>query len=204
MNLADGGKINVLPVPEAGELGKGGAMAQVRAAVKFGAGRLLTGARTRDGQAIRASLSLVDATRNRILWGAESDAGNMPLPKLAASLAGGVSRALGVAPRKLYDQYFYVTGSPAMAASPELIEALGALRRCYAPLAATERLVAAFPGEADAYLLRAAALHYEAWYFDASTPKRRAGEAGLAVLERMDPGNPWIEMFRADFFARDG
>ncbi len=199
VSLARAKNMTILPVPEAGGPGKGGSPEAVRAALVLRAGRLLTGALTRDGEALQASLSLLDTQANRILWGTTKPGKSGDLGALAYTMAREAATELGgVFPRQ-YDPDPLVTCSPAMAASLILSEAIGAQKRNDLPafLASTARLVEAFPNEPEALVLRAYALDDDAWNSPPSSPKRKAFEESLQAIERVDPKNPWKEFLRA-------
>ena len=199
VNLAEIKELRVLPVPEVGEVGSSGALDRARAAQELGAGLLLTGAITRDGDVVHASLKMLDTVENRILWGTSKEAGEGDLASLAASLAREGADKLGFgSTRKLYDAPMNVTGSPAMHDSPELVETLGALRRfeLEASLAASERLARAFPDELDAQVLRAEALG-RATFFNPNPAVMEPFHEHLRKLERLDPSSPYAEFFRS-------
>ena len=205
VNLSRAKGLSVLPVPEAVELETRGSLPRARAAAGAGAGRLLTGALTRDGAILRASLSLVDTARNRVVWGTHKDMADGSLPSLAATLAAEVAAELGVAAPRQYEWFMYHTGTPAMAASPHFSQALAAFRRLdNSALEPTRALVEAFPDEPQARVLRALALFAAAWEYQASSPLRGEFEEGLAALDRVDPNSPWDDHFRALFLSRDG
>src|SRR5207249_11447472 len=106
--------------------------------------------------------SLVDTAQGRIVWGVQKRSSDLELPILAESVARDVQVELGAAAPKLYEHFMYLTGTPAMSASPDFGVALGALLRHEDanPLAATKRLVDAYPNEPDAWVLRLVAMSY--------------------------------------------
>ena len=205
VNLVQIETIQVLPVPDAGELGVGGTMARSRAAMEMGAGWLLTGALTREADTIRVSLNLVDPSANRILWGTDRTAKGDELMHLASDFAWDVAAQLGAARPKLYDHFENVTRDPKLAASPLYLEALAAARRVdpEAALEATEQLLETFPDQPDVHVLRTWAVGRLAWRKVAgsqrspTSPEIKRFEAALADLARVDPTNPWAEVFRA-------
>jgi tetratricopeptide (TPR) repeat protein/predicted Ser/Thr protein kinase len=199
--------LGVLPVPEAGELGQGGTLDRSRRALAAGAGRMLTGALTISGDTVHATLNLVDTRRNHLISGFNREIGGRSFTPLAIALAGEVATALGGRPPKSYEYFLYLTGTPAMAASPDFGAALGALRRLDAPvaLAATRRLLDAFPNEPDAHVLRATAVFYEADdHGVAGSPIWKTYDETLSALERIDPRSPWLSFFQAYSIARRG
>lgn len=199
VHLAQARGVHVLPVPAAGELWNPGTLGKARAAFLAGAGRLVVGALTREGDSLRASVSLIDTRANRVLWGAARAASGGDLSLLASALAVPLASQLGSQPAKRYDYFMYVTGPPQMAGSLEMMEAMGAVRRYELPrsLEATRRLIERFPREPDAHVLRGAALLIDiaARGPDSSRVTAIAGE--LATLHRLAPGNPWYDVARA-------
>jgi tetratricopeptide (TPR) repeat protein/predicted Ser/Thr protein kinase len=204
--LAQEKELTLLPVPGTGEAIGGSVLDRAPAARDLGAGHLVSGALTRAGPSVHASLSLVDTRKNRIVWGAQKDAGGDALPDLAASLAREIAAHLGVRPARRYEHPLSVTGSPEMASSSDFTEAIAALRGEDTPaaLAATARLIAAFPAVPEARVLRVRALGNAANNMHPSSPERKALDAELAVLGRLDPESPWPEFYRAYFAMVDG
>jgi tetratricopeptide (TPR) repeat protein len=195
VNLAQSKNLTVLPVAGDSDLGRAGPLQRAAAAARLGAGRLLTASLTRQGGSIHASLNLVDTGRNRILWGAQQEGDNGSLSRLAASVSAALASELGAVPRRRYEYPLNMTGSPAMASSPDTAEAVGALRRYQneRALDLTERLVKEFPREPDALALRAYALFHASTASGVSFVYSQAGrnllEQSLAALEHVDPGN---------------
>ncbi|HYV84351.1 MAG TPA: protein kinase [Patescibacteria group bacterium] len=206
MNLAQAEGLHVLPVPSDDELHKGAGLTRASLAREFGAGRLLTGALTRDGSGLFASVSLVDAGQNRVIWGEERKSGDEPLPALAAAFAKEIAVKLGITPAKRYDHLLYPTVNAKLAAAADYSESVGALRRMdvQPSLASTERLVAAFPDDPEAHALRVFALAIAAQGRGPSAPERQAYERECDVLNRLDPGSPVVEFFSIGFVAEDG
>jgi serine/threonine protein kinase/Flp pilus assembly protein TadD len=204
VEIARAAPLTVLRVPEAAEVNPSGGRAGVKAALDAGAGRLVSGALTREGSTLHASLSLLDTTRNRVIWGLRKEAGGDSLSSLASSLASELTAQLGVARPSQYDHFAYSTRSPALADSPDWIEAASAIRRFDPPAAmeATARLLEAFPAEPDARVLRANALLFDAWGIPEDTPQFDRFEASLTAIDEVDPDNPWDDVFRA--FAGKG
>jgi tetratricopeptide (TPR) repeat protein len=196
VNLAQAAELRVLPVPSPEEFEGPVTAAEAR---RHGAGLLLGGALTRSAETIHASLSLVDTTQNRILWGAQQDAPEGDLAKLAAALAREGLEKLGLgAERVLYDRPQNLTGGPAMAASAELAQTIGALRRYQLVEArdASRELVEAFPEELDAQILRAATLSQ--MYFSAPVDRSREElDRQLTILKRRAPDSPYTTLFEA-------
>ncbi|MCZ6670213.1 MAG: protein kinase [Acidobacteria bacterium] len=198
VNLAQFKGIHVLPVPETALRPDRPGTDPGATARQAGAGRLLTGALTRDGDNVQASLSLLDTQANRILWGTQVEEKEGNLTALAASLAGQVAEILGAASPRLYDSTANLTGGPEMAASTDLSRALGALKRnqIEASLEATRDLIEQFPDELDAQALRAKALYFH-WQQDFSPANLTTLEKSLTTLKRIDPENPYFALFQA-------
>ncbi len=198
-NLAPATELTVLPVP-----GKAPAEAQ-RAALDQGAGRLLTGALTRQGDTVTVTLSLVDVRANRVLWGDEKQEDSDRLSSLATTLARVVVNQLGVQMPTLHIHFEELTTNSRLLGSQLYLEALAAVRReeVEAALATTERLVAAMPREPEAHVLRTWALFSDAWAQAPTSPARHRYERQLANLVRVDPGTPWDDIFQAKFLSTD-
>jgi len=98
IELATSRALKVLPVPEAEPTQKADPTGMARAALAAGAGRLLTGALTREGKILHASLSLVDTRENRILWGTRKDGDDEHMPDMATSLAREISSSPDFSP----------------------------------------------------------------------------------------------------------
>ncbi|MFQ5701980.1 MAG: protein kinase [Acidobacteriota bacterium] len=194
VDLAQAPNLHLLPVPDPAPVGDTAILAAAR---EGAAGRLLTGALTREGSVVHASLTLIDVAGNRILGGVREDAQDADLARLSSTLARRVGMKLGAVFPRLYDVPWRLTGGPRMAASPELAEALDAYRRTdiRAAVADTRRLIEAFPTEVDALVLGAFALE-NAWDADPSAQNRQALEKALDLLARADPDNPYVEKVR--------
>ncbi len=91
-NLAKTRELKVLPIGRDGELTDEAAFGLAR---RGGAGRLLTGSLLREGEAVQASLSLMDVAENRILWGTERGEPQGDVSSLATVLAKEVAVQLG-------------------------------------------------------------------------------------------------------------
>ena len=198
IHLARIGGLRVLPVP-AGPLKGGGNPPDVyHASLGAGAARLLTGSVTRRDRALFASLSLVDTSSNRILWGAQKDSAEGDLPSLASHLAREAAVAMGATLPRQYESIGNLTGGPAMSKSPLTSESIGAflVDDAASMLDATGRLVESFPDEPDAWTLRAYAL-VNRWHSDPSPSNTKAVEDCLAAIERLDGKSPYPPGFRA-------
>ncbi len=204
VNLAQRKGVRVMPVPSSAELPGAATIGPARAAFLSGASRLIVGALTRDGDSLRASVSLIDTQANQVLWGEQRAGSGGDLSMLAASLALGIADRLGAQPARRYDYVLYVSGPPEMANSPEMAEALGAVRRYELPqsLEATQRLVERFPREPEAHLLRAVALWIDLVAAGPDSARSQAMASELVVLHRLDRRNPWNEVGRAVLLPR--
>lgn len=205
VNLALGSDLKVLPVPRASELPSGASDAAAELAKKKHAGRLITGAVTRAGDRVTASLSLIDPLEGRLLWGTSLDARDGDLPGLAASLVRQLALQLGASFPKLYEYISNVVGSAAVAARPELAQALTSLRmgQIERALSASQTLIELFPNDADTRFLRAQALLL-AWDADPSQAQMDALNEGLAQLDRVDPQNPYTTFYRGYLLQGEG
>ena len=199
VNLAQARGVRVMPVPSAGELISPGILGKARAALLAGADRLVVGALTREGDSLRAGVSLIDTQANQVIWGTERTASGGDLSLLASSLALQIAERLGAPAVRRYEYFLYVTGPPGMATSPELAEALGSVRRYELPqsLESTRRLIERFPREPDAHVLRGAALLIDIVARGPDSSRSRAIAGELATLHRLDPRNPWYDAARA-------
>ena len=205
VNLAQTRGVNVMPVPAAGEAEAARTSDRTQAALRAGAGRLVLGALTREGDSLRASVSLIDTRAKRVLWGEQRTASGGDLSILASALALSLASRLGEQPARRYEYFMYVTGPPQMASSLELTEAMGAVRRYELPqcLEATHRLIDRFPREPDAHVLRVAALLIDIVARGPDSARAGAIAVELDALHRLDPGNPWHDVARA-MLARPG
>ena len=205
VNLAQGKGVNVLAVPEAAELGGGGAQNRARAARDLGAGRLLSGTLIREGDSVKAILSLVDATQNRVVWGTQEKATSGDLFYMASSLARAVAAELGATWGQLYDSPLNLTGGPSMTVSSDWIQALGALKHgdLESALEATERVVSDFPDELATWVIRATVLG-NSWQIDRTAKKKKAYEKTLTTIKHLDPKSPYKKFFQTADFLLEG
>ncbi len=166
----------------------------------------VTGRLVREGTDIQASVALSDMRTNRELWATVMRRPDRELSGLTSALARELARALHATPPPLYDYYVYSQTSQALASSPIASEALAAVRRfdTEVAVAATERLVQAFPREPEARVLRAWALMHEGWEEGVRAPTRRLFEASLDSVRALDPRNPWPDVFTSVVRSRDG
>jgi tetratricopeptide (TPR) repeat protein/TolB-like protein len=199
VHLAQARGVHVLPVPAAGELWNAGALGKTRAAFLAGAGRLVIGALTREGDSLRANVSLIDTRANRVLWGEARSASGGDLSLLASVLAVPLANQLGASSTRRYEYFMYESGPPQLAGSLEMTEAMGAVRRYELPksLEATQRLVERFPREPDAHVLRGVALLIDIVARGPDPARSAAIAEELGALHRLDSANPWYDVARA-------
>jgi serine/threonine protein kinase/tetratricopeptide (TPR) repeat protein len=203
VNLAQVSGLTVPPVPPASAVDLDGSEALSRSVRSYGARNVLSGALDRKDNVILVSVSLVDVDRNRVVWGGHVTGTEDDLSLLAASLAMDAAASLGLTTPRRYDYFRNWIGGEVMATSPELSEMQGAFEssNIARAIAVSERLVATFPGEPDAHALRALALAFDPIGND--RPRRRAAEASVRALERLDPGNPFPAVLRAHIARND-
>lgn len=205
VNLATVPELRVLPVPATTELGGRGATERADTAVAAGAGRLVMGTITRNPDGVHVSITLVDATQNRILWGVQRDARGADDMALASTLAHELASQLGQEMPRQVDHVLNLTGGPAMAIAPETAAALDALRRgeVAAGLSATERLLARFPSEPAAVALRTHALLLQ-WDAARSPETFRSFSDSLVALEKTNLASAYAEFYRAYVLYGEG
>ncbi len=192
--------LSVLPVPGAGELEGASVMEIVGSARTLGAGYVLQGSLTRESVSARATLSLVDTRKKRIVWGTEAGVMDGELSAMVTLLAGTIAERLGAAPETRYDHFLYSAKNSEMARSVEMAEVRQAIRaHDFEPaLAASARLIERFPAEPDARALRAAAF-VEAKYASLTAtqrPDKSDFDANLNALRQLDPHSPWLDVFQ--------
>jgi serine/threonine protein kinase/tetratricopeptide (TPR) repeat protein len=157
--LAETKTLRVLPVRGAGPLVLGSDSVS-RMIDDEGIDFLVTGSLVQEDSTLTVSVTLVDATSNRVVWGKRGKIPPADLPYFAVDTSGQLTRALGAPRRSAYEYCRYVSGSEAMAEWPDLPETISALRRhdYRAALQLTERLIEDFPDEPDAHVMRVVAL----------------------------------------------
>ncbi len=197
INLAQASAVEVLPVPVPGELPETSGGWRNRAAQELGAGILLTGSLMRDGQSIKATVSAIDTKRNRVICGIQEAADDGDLARVALNAANDLVAGLGLSRPKLYEYFRYCSWTPAMAAFPGLPETVVALRKHDVPagLAATKRLIEAFPRVYEARAMRLIAL-VDANNIGLGENEQTAGDE-LAVIAEIDPKAPIVDLFTA-------
>jgi TolB-like protein len=95
VNLAPAKDYRILPVPALSALEGSGPDARAKNALRGGAARLIVGTLTREAHNLHASLTLVDATQNRIIWGTQREGNEDEVLLLAADLAHDVATQIG-------------------------------------------------------------------------------------------------------------
>jgi len=199
MNLAQAKGVSVLAVPGDSDLAGPTTGPRAGRAARSGAGRLVTGAVTRDGHRVRVQLSLVDVPRDRILWGLEKVSEEGDFAELATQYAKEIASQMGAQIGRKYDYFRYVSGSPAMAQSPDLAAAIGFNRRhdFGRALELTTQLVERFPLELDAHVMRLVAL-VDAFGAHQTKADLDNIEKELVELNRLDPNNPYVPIQREE------
>lgn len=196
INLALDATLKVLPVPDGNELPPSSLRSEY--ALSRGAGKLLTGSVARNAGELTASLSLVDATENRIVWGATERSRGTDYTSLAVTLVQRLGKHLGSDFPQMYDYITNLTGGPSMAVAPITAAVIAALRdgNIDSAVSKSEALVAQYPEEADALALRAHALLLR-WDAQQSNDNRRRLEEALDALRRIDSKSPYVSFYRA-------
>ena len=151
---ARGLRVLAVPAATAAATATGG---PARRAITSGADRLVTGALTRSGAALEIRLTLLDAAENRVVWGTSRRQTETDLPVLADVLAKELTAALGTTLPVVYEDPENLTGAPDIAAAPDALLALAAMKRYELRAAgeAARRLVQRFPDRREALALRA-------------------------------------------------
>lgn len=159
VELALVGGLEVLPVPATAKADAEDAPERARA---LGAGRLLLGTIEVEAEHVKAALSLLDVSRNRLLWGASREGAPPDIPSLASGLARDAMRGLAIEPRQLFDLLENMpVEDPKLAASPDWIRAI-TISTSNMPATgevgeALARLARDFPREPLVFALRARA-----------------------------------------------
>lgn len=171
-------------------------MERASLAIEHGAGRMVTGAVTRDGDRLEASVSVIDTGENHILWGTRDSGGDVS--SLAFTVSRDIATQLGASIPKLYDYVANLTGGEAMARAADTGSALAAIRTGDIPraLEATARLDTQFPDDLAAQALRTQALVL-AWDADPSAANLAVLNDEVARLETLEPHNPYAAFYRA-------
>jgi eukaryotic-like serine/threonine-protein kinase len=204
VHLAQAANLRVLPVPDPASLLRR-AEDPAQAALVRGAGRVLAGSVALDEGRVETSLQLLDARRNRILWGARRVGPSWDLQTLARGLASEAALALGASFPRRYDDPLQFTGPPEAAGSLDLIRALAALKLSDFREAfdATENLVRLWPDDFQFRVLRAFAM-VMGRVADPSLASREEVEEALGEIARRDPAAPYVSVFRAALLLDEG
>ena len=206
VKLAQATNLQVLPVPLAAEFEDSGLRERALASVELGAGRLLMGALTREGDIVRASLSLVDAGANRILWGTEQEATENELRFLVSNLSRDLALEMNAVMPKLYDYPWNITSNPELARSPLYLEVLTAVRNWGWSTVVPEagRLVETFPDDPDALVLSLEVFAIVGYMEQKDEETRERANELLADLIRLDPKAPWEALYGGAILEWDG
>ncbi|HET7224449.1 MAG TPA: hypothetical protein VFK69_01950, partial [Candidatus Eisenbacteria bacterium] len=180
--------------------------AALRDARVRGAQWLVSGRLVRTGEFVRVSLDLTDVRNGKLQWSDVAQGLDTELSGMASRLAARVAGALHARTEPQYDYYMSSVPNPSLASSPLVSEALGAVRRfdSATALASTARLVREFPDAPEARVLRTWAWMHAGWDEGVHAPTKAEFEASLDTLRRVDPGNPWADVFAATVRGREG
>jgi serine/threonine protein kinase/tetratricopeptide (TPR) repeat protein len=197
VNLAPSRSLHVLPVLAWAEV-EPGSQALAQFVKDQEVNLLLNGTIIRSDTVLNISMTLIDATENRVLWGTREVVASSDMARSAVSLSNQVLKYLGGTQSQHYEYFRYVSGSKAMALWDDLPEVISALRShdISRGLALTERLLVAFPDEHDAHVMRIVALLDASWN-DPEIRQKNLPE-GLDALERIDPQEPLLTIIRSD------
>jgi len=167
--------------------------------------RVIEGTLTRDGDAVNASVRLIDPSADSPLWETQERSDTGDLSDLVHHLAAQAVEALGVSYPDLYDYVGNITGGPAMSTSPLAASALSSWRArdIEAFLESSSDLTESFPDDPAAHLFNAWALLL-AW--DAAPSRERLVQLKdrLVELDRVDPRSPYDELLRAYIYRTSG
>ncbi len=208
MNLAQFADIRILPVPANRPGGPSRDFSPSQTGREAGAGKVLTGALTRQPGVVQASLSLIDVGENRVTWGFQEDAPDGGLPNLAASVAGQVSRQMKAVPPRPSERAASEEGPAPGDASPEKVPAAPAPPASAHPthLEWFRRELQALPDEAVARVLpdEAAARVLNAYTLILGLPASPAPDGGPAMLRSVGRESSSLEVLRAYGESRKG
>jgi len=194
ISLAPAEGLRVLEVP-AGEDGD----------VADEATRVIRGTLTRDGDAVQATLHLIDPAEESVPWEAQDRSGTGDLSELVHRLSMQTVDELGLSFPELYDYVDNITGGPAMSASPLAAET-GRARRSNDTerfLDTSIRLVVQFPEDPAAHVLNAWALLLS-WDRAPTRDGLVLLKDRLAELDRVDSRSPYDELLRAYIYRTSG
>jgi tetratricopeptide (TPR) repeat protein/TolB-like protein len=201
VNLAQAGGVEVLPVPVVSNVSRGGSAELARLATKLGAERAVTGTVLRSGDSLRATVSVMDPRRNRILWGKHYSMNQSDFGGPATELARELVTTLGLRTRRMHEYFRYESGTPEMADWQDFPQLLSALRghRVEEGLRLTDSLLVRFPRSPEAHVMRLVAL---VDHDNSGLPGAREKlVAGLDALERLDPEDPNVVIHRASIWT---
>ena len=192
INLAQAEDLRLLDVPEGGE---GDAITD--------ATRVIQGTLTRDGEAVHATLRLIDPAADVVLWETQDRSDTGDLSDLVHHLAAKTVEALGVSYPDLYDYVGNITGG--REASALVARTLGSWRGndIGTFLESSSDLVEQYPDEPAAHVLNAWALLLS---WDAAPTRERLVQLKdrLVELDRVDPRSPYDELLRAYIYRTSG
>ena len=163
------------------------------------------GTLTREGDAVLATLRLIDLADGSAFWEAQDRSDSGDLSDLVHQLSVQTVEALGLSVPDLYDYVGNITGGPAMSASLLATETRDSWRANDTEkfLDSSSRLVAQYPEDPAAHVLNAWALLLS---WDAAPTRDRLVQLKdrLAELDRVDPRSPYDELLRAYIYRTSG
>jgi len=167
--------------------------------------RLIRGTLTRDGDAVVATVRLIDPLADSPLWEAQDRSDTGDLSELVNHLAMQTVEALGVSYPDLYGYVGNIIGGPAMSASPQAASAQKSWRTndIGTFLESSSDLVEEYPDDPAAHVINAWALLLS---WDAAPSRERLVQLKdrLVELDRVDPRSPYDELLRAYIYRTSG
>jgi serine/threonine protein kinase/tetratricopeptide (TPR) repeat protein len=197
IRLAEATGLTVLPVRSPDE--ETGPPDPVEAGEDRGATHVVTGVLTRTARKdVEARMQLVDVEKGEVVWGEQDRRRERELPELAGLAARAIVDALDLSFPRSYGPMREVLGSDRMAGSEPLTSLLAARHEgdIAALLAASKKLVDAFPEEPGAWAQRASTLATQ-YAGRPESATREQLEQAIRVLDRLDPDNPYGSYLRA-------
>ncbi|MBZ5638836.1 MAG: protein kinase [Acidobacteriia bacterium] len=202
--LAQTTGLEVLPVPAAARPGEEDAVSRARG---LGAGRLLIGTVGTSARAVDVTISLVDASRNRLLWGATRQAAEREIRSLASGIARDVLGRLGYAAPHVYDLLESMPiENPKLAVSPSWSEVLATALDSKTTEQTVQRaraLARKFPSE-PLVLALLAFICLDVFAAMRTDENLRQLEIALQGLEELDRRSPYAASIRASALGFQG
>jgi tetratricopeptide (TPR) repeat protein len=166
---------------------------------------LIKGTLMRDGDAVRATLRMIDPVDDTVLWEAADRSDTGDLSELIHRLSLETIDFMGFSYPDLYDYVGHITGGPAMSASSLAAETRKARRSNDQEglLRSSSQLVAQYPDDPAAHVMNAWALLLS-WDAVPSRDRLVQLKDRLAELDRVDPRSPYDELLRAYIYRASG